>query len=387
MDIEIKSLIEDGNKAVVALRDAVESKADAGTVARIEADLAKALEAKSALESRLAAVETAAARPGAIKGAEAVDEHKAAFIDYMRKSNDRGIEQKLQEVEAKNFVGAAPSNGGFAVPTAIATEIARVAVNHSPLRRLVRSVTASTPNYTEILSNANAGTGWVGEEGTRTETSAPTLSRVQPTFGEVYAVAEVSNHMLQDVFFNLEAWLVAEIAEKFAAAEGLAFLTGNGTDKPTGILNGSTVSTIASGAAAAFGANPFDNLIDLRYAIKGEYAQNGTFLMNSGVLAQLAKVKDSNGNYIYQPAIAAGVAETLMGKAVAIDENMPSVAANAKPVLFGDFARGYVAVDLVGTSLIIDNVTNKGFTQFYLSKRVGGAVKDAAALKALEIKA
>lgn len=384
MSVELKTLIEDSNRLIVSLRD---EKADKQTVANMETKLAEVLAEKSALEARIASVETLSARGDFGTKAAPKDEHKSAFIDFLRKSDDQALKTNLQAFEAKSFVAGAPSNGGFAIPTAIGAEIARIATDISPLRGLVRMVTASTPNYTEVLSNANAGTGWVGEEDARAKTDTPTLGRVQPTFGEVYAVAEVSNHALQDVFFDVEAWLTAEIAEKFAAAEGLAFLSGNGTNKPTGILNGTVIGGPASGVAADFGTNPFDNLLDLRYAVKGEYAQRGTFLMNSGILARLAKVKDTTGNYIYQPAVAAGVADTLLGKPIALDENMPVVAAGARPVIFGDFSRGYLGVDLVGMSLIVDNVSNKGFTQFYVSKRVGGAVKDANALKALRIAA
>lgn len=383
-ELELKTITDGINRAVEEIR--TETKMTAESQAKAEANLASLIEQKTALETRLSALETATQFPGAAKS-KGVDEHKAAFVEYLRKSNDRSVETHLREVETKGFVSAAPSNGGYAVPTVIGAEIARIATNISPLRGLIRSVSASTTNYTEVLSNANAGTGWVGETATRTATATPTLSRVSPTFGELYAVAEVSNFMLNDAFFDVEAWLVTEIAEKFAAAENIAFLTGNGTDKPTGLLNGTVITGPASGEAADFGANPFDNILDLRYAVAGEYAQRGTFLMNSTVLARLAKVKDDNGAYIYQPTVAAGVADTLLGKPLVLDENMPNIAAGSRSILFGDFSRAYLAVDIVNMSIITDNVSNKGHTQFYVSKRLGGAVKDANAVKALRIAA
>lgn len=376
---EIKSAIEDANKLTVALRESVESKADANTVATLEAKLAESI-------SRVSALEAAGNRPGAVKGKE-VDAHKEAFIKFMRKSDDFSVKSELQALEAKSVTVGSGANGGFAIPTVLSTAITRVATDRSAFRGLARVVSVSNENYTELLSLGNAGSGWAGEATTRALTDTPTFSQVKPTFGEVYAVAEVSNHALNDMFFDVEAWLIDEIATKFAATEGAAFLAGDGTDKPTGILNGSAVSSIASGQAAAFGTNPFDNIMDLRYSIKSEYAQNGKFLLNSNTLATLAKVKDTTGQYIYQPAIAAGVAETIVGKPVVIEEGMPNVGAGAKAVLFGDFARAYVIADLVGMHLIVDQVTKKGFTNFYVSKRVGGAVKDAAAVKALRIAA
>ena len=384
MEIELKGIIESQNKILEALR--TDSKASAEKVARMEADLAKTISEKSALEARLNAVETASARPGTLKGATVKDEHKEAFVNFLRKSDDYGVKQTLQAIEQKAIEVGVAANGGNAVPSVISNEIATAVLDFSPIRGLARVVTVGNQNYSELLATA-MGSGWSGEDDTRADTATSLYTKIAPTFGEVFAVATVSNHALNDVFFDVEAFVVAEAARQFAATEGTAFISGNGTDKPTGILNGTTVSTIASGVAADFGTNPFDNLLDLRYGVKGEYAQNGSFLLNSGTLARLAKVKSTTGEYIYQPAIAAGVAETLLGKPVFTDENMPSIAAGAKVAIFGDFSRGYLIADIAGMSVIVDNVTQKGYTKFYINKRVSGVVKDANALKALRIAA
>lgn len=387
---ELKSVIETLNGKIDSFRSEVESVKGADVVtetklAKMEADLADTMSQKAALEVRLSAMEAAANRPGAVKGVE-VDEHKEAFVNFIRKSDDYAVKNALQAVETKSVSIGVPANGGVAVPSVTAREIARVAGEYSPFRSLARVVSVSNENYTELLNNGAAGSGWTNETGTRTDTVTPTLSAVKPTFGEVYAIAEVSNHALNDVMFDVEAWLISEIAQKFASAEAAAFIAGDGVSKPTGLLNGTTVSTVGTGVAANFGANPFDNIMDLRYGVKAEYAAKGVFLMNSATQAALAKVKDTTGNYIYQPSVVAGVADSLLGKKLFIEENMPSVAANAKAVAFGDMSRAYVIADLVGMSIIIDNVTKKGWTSFYVSKRLGGNVKDAAAVKLLQVR-
>lgn len=393
MTTEIKTAVDN----IAALTATIRSEVDGvkaqdalhtEKLGRIEADLASAIATKSALEGRLAALETAAARPGltSAKSDAAADSYKDAFLAYVRDTKSFTLQQNL-EMAGKSINIANTAQGGVAVPRVIGDEIASVALDLSPVRQLARVVTVSTSDYREILSNSDQGSGWAGEDTTRAVTGAGTFAAVVPTFGEVYATAEISNHALNDVFFDVQAFLVDALSRKFAAAEGAAFVTGNGTDKPTGLLNGSTISTVKTGAAATLGSNPYDALIDLRYGVKGEYAQNGSWLLNSATLAQLVKVKDSTGNYIYQPAIAAGVAETLLGRPVFTDENMPVVAANAKPVIFGDFKRGYLIADLVGLTVIPDQVTNKGFLTLYASKRVGGVVKDANALKALVVAA
>ena len=384
MDNEIKTLITEGNKTVEALRNAVEAKADAGTVARIEADLAKTLEAKAALEARLVAVENAAARPGAMKGNEATDEYKSAFINAVRKPADSNAKSALDSLSKKAV--EVSSGFGIAVPSEIASEVNRLAVDFSPIRQIAKVVTVGSADYKEILDNANAGFEWVGETTARAVTDAPTISEIVPVWGEMSAVAEISQTALEDLMFNAEAWLVASLAEKFSQGEGAAFVAGNGTNKPRGFLNGTTVSTVASGAAAGFGTNVYDNIIDLMFAVKGAYRQNGSFVMNSATLAALTKVKTTDGAYIYQPAIAAGLSDTILGKRVVLAEDMPSVAAGAKPVVFGDFQRGYLIADRVGFGVLLDPYSRTGYLQVKARKRVAGTVADANALKALEIK-
>ena len=384
MDNEIKTLITEGNKTVEALRNAVEAKADAGTVARIEADLAKTLEAKAALEARLVAVENAAARPGAMKGNEAADEYKSAFINAVRKPADSNAKSALDSLSKKAV--EVSSGFGIAVPSEIASEVNRLAVDFSPIRQIAKVVTVGSADYKEILDNANAGFEWVGETTTRAVTDAPTISEIVPVWGEMSAVAEISQTALEDLMFNAEAWLVASLAEKFSQGEGAAFVAGNGTNKPRGFLNGTTVSTVASGAAAGFGTNAYDNIIDLMFAVKGAYRQNGSFVMNSATLAALTKVKTTDGAYIYQPAIAAGLSDTILGKRIVLAEDMPSVAAGAKPVVFGDFQRGYLIADRVGFGVLLDPYSRTGYLQVKARKRVAGIVADANALKALEIK-
>ena len=382
--LELKNLIEDGNKSVASLRDAVESKADASVIAKIEADLAKTLEAKSALETRLAALETAAARPGMTKSNEAVDEYKSAFLASLRKPHDYSAKQAL-ELAVKAVEISTPASGGYAVPTEIAAQVNKVALDLSPIRGIAKVVTVGSSDYREILDNSNAGFEWVSETTTRAVTNTPTISEIVPAWGEMSAVAEISLQAIEDMMFDAEAWLVASLGEKFAQGEGVAFVSGNGVNKPKGFLNGTDIADVNTGVAAALATNAYDNIIDLMFKVKGAYRQNGSFVMNSATLATLTKVKDSTGAYIYQPAIAAGLSDTILGKKVVLAEDMPSIAANARPIVFGDFSRGYLIADRVGFTVLPDPYSRTGYLQIKARKRVAGTIADANALRALKI--
>ena len=278
-------------------------------------------------------------------------------------------------------------NGAFAVPSQMGSDIVSIAKDFSPMRSLARVVTVGTSDYKEILSVGGAGFEWVGDLTTRNVTAEPQIREVKPTFGEIAARAQVTNQALEDIFYDVAGWLTTELGESFAQGEGAAFISGDGTNKPTGLLNGTSVSTLASGNASTLGTDPFGKLIDLVVAVKGGYRANGTFLMNSATLAALVKVKDSTGNFIYQPSIAAGVASTLLGYRVVTDENMPDIAANAKPIVFGDFNRGYLIADRTMIAMLVNPYKTSGLVEYEARKRVGGIVKDGAALKALVIAA
>lgn len=390
MTLELKTLIEDSNRLVEELRAESKSK-DVVTeqkLARMESELASQLSAKSALEAKLTALETAQAR-AAISGksADVTDEVKSAFVEFLRAPTDYAKKSAYEALSKKGMDVTVPANGAVAVPRVIATEIARVAKDFGAVRSLARVVTVGTSDYKEILSLGGAAGEWVGDTDTRNVTATPTLADVKPTFGEIAARAQATNQALEDVFFDLESFLTLELGETFAQMESAAFISGNGVNKPTGLLNGNTITTTKTGVAANFGANPFDNLIDLVYGVKGSYRANAHFLLNSATLASLVKVKDSTGNYIYQPSVAAGVASTLLGYRIATDENMPSVGAGAKVAVFGDFSRGYLICDRIGMGFLTNPYKTSGLVEFEARKRVGGIVKDAAALKALVVSA
>lgn len=386
-EIEVKKLVEDGNRAIEALRSAVESKADATTIANIEKSLADTLSAKSALEARLEAIETANARAQVLagKGDEAADEYKSAFITALRKPTDHNARQAAETLAQKSVNITTPANGGFAVPSQIAAEIARVALDFSPMRQLARVVQVSTSDYVELLDNANAGFEWVGDTTTRTVTDAPTIAQIKPTMGEISAQAEISLQALEDIFFNVEAWIAASLGEKFGAAEGVSFISGNGTNKPTGLLSGAFGETV-SGAAAAMPTNP-DRLIDMFYALGGDYRSRASWLMNSGTLATVAKYKTTDGQYLLVNPLASGVAPTLLGKPVHTDESMPAVAAGATPIFLGDLQRAYLIADRVGISILPDPYSKAGFLTMKARKRVGGICKDTKAGRFLKIAA
>lgn len=335
------------------------------------------------------------------------DEHKSAFLTFIRNPRDQKSVAALQDIERKAVFTTGTGGsaaGGYAVPKEIAASIVSQIADISPMRQLATVVTASTPDYKQLVDVLGTSTGWVGEKGTRSETNTPQLGEVAPTFGTVYAYPKATEESLNDVYFNVEQWLVNSVSTAMAAAESAAFTTGDGSNKPSGIMI-ATKSTaddatlafgstqyVPTGAAAGFPAlsltspvaYPADKLIDVVHKLKSGYRANARWMMNKATLGVVRKFKDSEGNYLWAPGLVAGAPSTLLGYAVAENEDMAAIGANAFPIAFGDFRAAYLIVDLVGLRVTLDEVTTPGYVKWLFRRRVGGKLLDNQAVKVIK---
>jgi HK97 family phage major capsid protein len=318
-------------------------------------------------------------------------QHKAAFEGYVRK----GEVATLRELESKALSVGSDPDGGFLVPDELERSITSAVKNVSPIRAIagVRQVSGSV--YKKPFAITGAETGWVAETAARPETAAPTLAELSFPTMELYAMPAATSALLDDSAVNIDEWIAEEVRDAFAQQEGTAFVTGNGTAKPRGFLDYTKVDNaswswgnigfLKTGVDGAFAStNPGDKLIDLVYAVKSGYRANGTFVFNRATQAVIRKMKDGDGNYLWQPAAKAGDASMLMGYPVAESEDMPAIATNSYSVAFGDFRRGYLVVDRVGIRVLRDPYSSKPYVLFYTTKRVGGGVQDFDALKLLK---
>jgi HK97 family phage major capsid protein len=384
-------------------------------VARPEGELLEAFHAfKEANDERLAEIEkrmsadalieekverigkavdelTLKARRPAIGGTEKAPdtrEHRAAFEAYVRKGETQG----LFDIERKSMSIASNPDGGYLVPQETETEIGRRVSSLSPIRAIADVRQVSTTLYKKPFMLTGAAAGWVGETAPRPETAAPTLSELLFPAMELYAQPAATQALLDDAAVDLDRWIADEVQVAFAEQEGTAFVTGNGTNRPRGFTDypkvadaswsWNNIGYIATGVAGAFPAsNPSDKLLDLIYALKAGYRQNGTFVMNRKTQAAIRKFKDADGNYLWQPPAAADGKASLMGFPVAEAEDMPDIGTDTYALAFGDFRRGYLIVDRIGVRILRDPFTAKPYVLFYTTKRVGGGVQNFEALK------
>jgi HK97 family phage major capsid protein len=319
--------------------------------------------------------------------------YSQAFNQWFR-SGDNSVEATLNGLAVRAALTTqSEPDGGFVVPEEMDGTIARVLANQTAMRGLARVVSTTGGGYKTLTSQGGAGSGWVGEEASRSSTATPTLSEITVPAGEIYANAYATQRLLEDASIDIAAWLADEVGITFAEQEGSAFISGNGVNRPMGFLSYTQIANasyawgkigfVATGTSGAFATAGADNFISLYGALKPGYRNNGTFLMSDATLTVARAFKDTTNNYIWAPPTVNGP-DTILGKPVVTDDAMPTIAANSYSVAFGDFRRGYLINDRRGAQVLRDPYTNKPYVNFYTTKRVGGGVVNFEAIKTLK---
>lgn len=280
---------------------------------------------------------------------------------------------------------ATDATAGFLAPTSFGSEVIKKLREFSPIRQYAKVVSISARDVRYPRRIGSTAATWVDEVANRTE-SGPSYEQVVLTPYELATFVEVSRQLLEDNAYNLEGELASDLGESFAIAEGSAFVTGNGTGKPKGILAASGLTEVVSGAATILQSG--DALINMFSAIPTMHAQNGAWMMNRNTLATIRKLKDGQGNYLWQPGLREGTPSTLFGRPVIEAVDMPDIAAGAYPIVFGDWS-GYRIVDRVDMSILSDPYTRakNGINVFHARKRVGGDVTNPDRFVKLKIAA
>lgn len=382
---EIEKLVQEQSEAIGEFRRANDARLAQlekrnYVTEDIEAKLAKIDGALDKLDSLSEEVKKSRNTPSGLLSAEGKSEMEMKnFLDFVRKAN---------------YVGS-DTAGGFAVPAPLLGDIVNKRNELSDMRSLVSVVQTSTDRYVGPKLNGQLGYNWVGEIASRSETDARTFGQYSIPVAELSIFPYVSQTMLDDGAFDVEGWLMGEIARQASYVEGDVITAGNGIAKPRGFTDYSTVATadatrtdgtlehIVSGAAGAFASsNPGDVLIGLQESFKGHYQANLTWVTNRAVRAKIRQLKNAVGGYLWQdPDYKAGTPAQLCGNPVFINQSMPALTTDSLSLALGDFKQGYKLVDRIGMRMIRDVYSNKPYVTFYTTVRMGGDVVDFEAIK------
>lgn len=351
--------------------DGLLSAEDTATYEKMEADVValgkeiERLERQAAIDAELNAPTSSAIvnqpqRPGEDKKTgRARDEYRRDFFAAMR---GRPVTNVLSE--------GVDADGGYLVPTEFENSIVQGLDEDNVIRKLAKTITTSVERKVPIAATPSVAT-WVAENGTIPE-SGVTFDQKTLDAYKLTDLVKVSVELLADSMFNLEAYLATEFARAMGVAEEEAFCIGTGTGQPSGIFtaNGGQVGTTTGGAAITF-----DDVINLVYSLKTPYRRNAVFLTNDSTVSAFRKLKDSNGQYLWQPALAQGQPDRLFGYPLYTSPYAPTIAAGAFAAAFGDFSNYWIA-DRAGRTLqrLNELYAGNGQVGFLATERVDGKV-------------
>ncbi|TNJ46721.1 phage major capsid protein [Phaeobacter sp. B1627] len=316
--------------------------------------------------------------------------HQKAMQAYLRIGNEDGF--RGLELEGKALSSAVNSDGGFLVDPQTADVVKSVLQSTASIRAVASVVNVEATSFDVLIDHTDVGAGWATETGSVTETASPVIDRIVIPLHELSALPKASQRLLDDSAFDIEGWLAGRIADKFARAEAQSFISGDGVDKPTGILHHTAVDNdswtwgalgyVATGTDGDIGSA--DAIINLVYALDARYRAGASFVMNSKTAGLIRKLKDADGRFLWSDGLAAGEPARLMGYPVLVAEDMPDVASDSFSMAFGDFGAGYTIAERPDLRILRDPFSAKPHVLFYATKRVGGDVSDFAAIKLMK---
>lgn len=373
--------------------DGMLSEEDTATYDKMEQDVMnlgkeiERLERQAAIDAELSKATSTplTGKPGAKMGKDekektgrASDEYKCSFWNAMRvKAPMPSVLNALQE--------GTDSEGGYLVPDEFERTLVEALEEENVFRTLAHVIRTSSGDRKIPVVASKGSASWVDEEGAYQE-SDDAFSQVSIGAYKLGTMIKVSEELLADSVFDLEAYISKEFARRIGSREEESFFNGDGKGKPLGILAAAGGAEVGVTAASAT-AITADEVIDLFYSLKAPYRKNAVWLLNDATVKQIRKLKDSTGQYLWQPSLVAGTLDTILGRPVKTSAFMPTAAAGAKTIAFGDFKYYWIA-DRQGRTFkkLSELFAATGQVGFMGTQRVDGKLILPEAIKVLQQK-
>jgi HK97 family phage major capsid protein len=313
-------------------------------------------------------MDTILTRPDAPDSAR--HECKTDFNNYIRTGNQLNLMQKS--------LSSSEDEAGVIVVPSLYNNIITQINARSPMRQLSSCDTISTNALDIIIENGSFAGGWIGETENRDTTVTPKLIQHRIFVHELYAQPKASQALLNDSALPIENWLIDKLQDSFVRAENEAFIHGDGKKKPKGILSKDHKKIDIMEMKENITAS---KLLDMISMLDEEYLHNATFMMNRRTLAEVQKLQDGNGRFIWQQSISESLKQTIFGIPVVCCAHLDSITNNSIFIVLADFKSAYKIVDRANINIMRDPYTDKPFVKFYAVKRVGGDVINQNAIK------
>lgn len=311
---------------------------------------------------------------GSEKTGRASDEYDRAFWNVMRNKVNFDVQNSLK-------VGSDPE-GGYLAPDEFEKTLIEALEEENIMRSLAKIITTSSGDRKIPIVASKGTASWVDEEGPIPE-SDDSFGIISIGAYKLATMIKVSEELLNDSVFKLDSYISKEFARRIGAREEEAFVVEDGNGKPTGVFGSGEVGLTTTTAAIKF-----DDIMDLFYSLKSPYRKKATFLMNDATVKEIRKLKDGNGQYLWQPSVQMGEPDTILNRPVKTSAYVPIIEAGKKPIAFGDFSYYWIA-DRQGRSFqrLNELYAATGQVGFKATQRVDGKLTLPEAIKVLQMKA
>ncbi len=379
-DMNLKDQIDAMNKAIEDIRAAANSASDA-EISKRDAEIAS-------LKTQIAQLSNPIT--GTAQNEDPSKQYEKDFHNYLKTGNALNLRADGTE--------GTPANGGYICPDGLDKRVVELLTPRSTIRRNATVIQASGKNYQRPYKKTGITSGWVGETASRPATNAQEYDVITATVGELYAFPQYTQNFLADTWYNFEEGFARDLAITFADKEETAFISGDGTNKPNGILQ-ATFSTdgdtqrawnelqkVKTGSATGITLN---SLYAIKDSLNYAYRSNAKWYMSTSTYTALqqALVDGTQHGIFGRGDVSQNMPETLLGYPIEIDDYIPAVAAGSYPIIFGDMRQGYAILERPGIGVLRDMYSNKPYIGLYSIKRVGGLIQDYRALKVLSVEA
>jgi len=379
-DMNLKDQIDAMNKAIEDIRAAANSASDA-EISKRDAEIAS-------LKTQIAQLSNPI--NGTAQAEDPTKQYEKDFHNYLKTGDALNLRAAGSE--------GTPANGGYICPDGLDKRVVELLTPRSTIRRNATIIQASGKKYERPYKKTGITSGWVGETAARIATDAQTYDHITAEVGELYAFPQYTQNFLADTWYNFEEGFARDLAITFADKEETAFISGDGTNKPNGILT-ATFSTaddtqrawdelqkVKTGSATGITLN---SLYAIKDSLNYAYRSNAKWYMSTSTYTKLQQtLVDNTLHGIFgRGDVSLNMPETLLGYPIEIDDYIPAVAAGSYPIIFGDMRQGYAILERPGIGVLRDMYSNKPYIGLYTIKRVGGLIQDYRALKVLSVEA
>lgn len=273
------------------------------------------------------------------------EEYRTAFKKFIKSGSVAltAAEHRALQADSDTLAGYVVTPQQFVVKLIQSVDDAVFVRKLATTFKLNKSESIGVPSLDTDVSDAD----WTSELATGSEDSSVAFGKRELRPYPVAKRIKISNKLINSGAFDVEAFIRSRLAYKFGVTQEKAFLTGNGSQQPLGVMTASTNGIPTSRDVSTGNTTTSiqtDGLIEAKFSVKGQYWPRLSWAFHRDAVKQIRKLKDANGQYIWQPGISQSIPDRILEVPYFMSEYMPNTFTTGLYVgIIGDFSFYWIA--------------------------------------------